>query len=305
MKSTAAIIIVLVLLKLYLLGRAPDAPTRPTSTAGQWAVDLAAALGNPAPSADLLALLVAWQRAEGSAAAYNPLATTQPWQGATCFNTSPCVKNYLSYEDGIAATVATLQSGHTGYAEIIEGIRSNNPDLVLYGIAASPWGTSATLTARVYQEERAAPAGLVQSAPIVITNDACGWNVASALLASDAALVDVVIQPGAVWSFNAAMGDPEQAGYATCAGVPGGSWCNLAARYAQVARALGARLTFLRHGVDLGAGPENDVLIWNIGGLPGFEGGRQDLLIENTTARPMRLWAALDGEQVLIVGRME
>jgi hypothetical protein len=97
-------------------------------------------------------VLVAWQRAEGSAAAYNPLATTEDWPGATCFNARPCVKNYPSYDDGLAATVQTLASDHPGYAEIVHGIQTNNPDLVLAGIAVSPWGTSAVLAAEVYQE---------------------------------------------------------------------------------------------------------------------------------------------------------
>lgn len=55
-------------------------------------------------------LLAAWAQAEGGTAAYNPLNTTQPWPGATNYNTAG-VKNYPSAAAGIAATAATLNNG--------------------------------------------------------------------------------------------------------------------------------------------------------------------------------------------------
>lgn len=129
-------------------------PVVPTNDRERFAVDLAAALGNSAPTPELLALLVAWQQGEGTASTFNPLATTQDWPGATIYN-SVGVKNYASYQDGIAATVKTLSYGYAGYADIVAGIKANDPALALRGLYASPWGTSATLVEQVYHERLA------------------------------------------------------------------------------------------------------------------------------------------------------
>lgn len=78
---------------------------------------------------------------------------------------------------------------------------------------------------------------------------------------------------------------------------------NLAARYAQVARALGLTPIFEDHGVgDLGGGPENSVAIWNVGGQAGSAGDAQDLEITNTTGAAVTFRARVDGEQVVIEG---
>lgn len=52
----------------------------------------------------------AWARAEGGTARFNPFNTTEPWPGASEYNTAG-VKNYPSAQAGIAATVATLRNG--------------------------------------------------------------------------------------------------------------------------------------------------------------------------------------------------
>lgn len=143
--------------------------------------------------------------------------------------------------------------------------------------------------------------GSFVSTPIAIGNDDCGWNVAVALDANSAALQRVTLQPGQTFSFNATMGNPELLDYRSCSGVPGGNWCNLAARYAQVARAKGLPLQFLHHNVDLGAGIENDVLIWNIDGQPGFDEGRQDLLITNTTNNVVMLQTQQQDNAVVVI----
>lgn len=66
-------------------------------------------------------LLGAWARAEGGTAAFNPLNTTQPWPGATPYN-SVGVRNYPSAPAGIAATAATLVNGH--YSGIVDDLRA-------------------------------------------------------------------------------------------------------------------------------------------------------------------------------------
>ena len=75
-------------------------PVIVSSSKERFAVDLSTALGNPQPSSDMVRWLVAWQQAEGTQAAYNPLATSQAMAGATVFN-SHGVKEYVSYSDGV------------------------------------------------------------------------------------------------------------------------------------------------------------------------------------------------------------
>jgi hypothetical protein len=75
-----------------------------TTDRERWAHDFLTRLGMPV-TAENVKLMVAWQKAEGTRAANNPLATTQGMPGATRFN-SVGVKNYLSYDDGIAANIA-------------------------------------------------------------------------------------------------------------------------------------------------------------------------------------------------------
>lgn len=96
------------------------------------------ALGMPLTQQDLTAMS-AWAKAEGTAASFNPIATTQSAPGATNFN-SVGVKNYTSYQDGIAATVQTLNNGK--YGPTLAALQTgNNADAVAQAVANSPWGT--------------------------------------------------------------------------------------------------------------------------------------------------------------------
>jgi cell wall-associated NlpC family hydrolase len=128
------------------IGRSQQAAVVPSS---QWAVDLASALGNSRPTSDMVAFLAAWHQAEGGSAANNWLNTTLSWDGATDYN-SVGVKNFQTYEDGIAATVQTLQADYPGYADIREGIVTNDPERALRGLYASPWGTNAALVDQLF-----------------------------------------------------------------------------------------------------------------------------------------------------------
>lgn len=94
-------------------------------------------LGIPLTGENIRAM-EAWMQAEGTSAANNPLATTQPWNGATNFN-SVGVKNYQTADDGVSATVATLKNGY--YPNILSALRSGTAVDVGQAIAASPWGT--------------------------------------------------------------------------------------------------------------------------------------------------------------------
>jgi hypothetical protein len=121
--------------------------TMPTSTgtnrAGvgsvQWARDFLSRLGMP-ETADNVRAITAWEQAEGTAAHFNPLATTQSgFAGETGFN-SVGVKNYASYEDGLSANVKAITNGL--YGNILAALRAgNNAMAVGQAIADSPWGT--------------------------------------------------------------------------------------------------------------------------------------------------------------------
>lgn len=69
-----------------------------------------------------LVVLVAWQVAEFTRAAWNPLATTYPMPGATDYN-SHGVKNYVSLEQGLEATKRTLLLSSHGYEDILAALR--------------------------------------------------------------------------------------------------------------------------------------------------------------------------------------
>jgi hypothetical protein len=151
------------------------------------------------------------------------------------------VRNYPDYETGIQATARTLTNGY--YPRTLAGLQSNAPmvddgEMGVWGTGGE--GIRAQLAIAPENGAHEATGGIVSN-PIAIAADDCGWNVAAALEANGGALQSVRLAPGDTFSFNATMGDPASIDYRTCAGVPGGNWCNLAARYAQVARALGTR----------------------------------------------------------------
>jgi hypothetical protein len=107
---------------------------------GAWAVALLEALQAPACQSNLTSL-VAWQTAENTTAGWNPLATTLPASGATQYN-SAGVRNYSSLEDGIQATVDTLDQGYytQGYGWIEYRLRTcATPIVTVKAINASNW----------------------------------------------------------------------------------------------------------------------------------------------------------------------
>lgn len=89
--------------------------------------------------------LVAWETAEGTAAKFNPLATTWDMPNDSMFN-SVGVRNYATLKDGLKATWLTLEKGQAsfGYAGIVEALEENFPALaILQAVADSAWGTGA------------------------------------------------------------------------------------------------------------------------------------------------------------------
>jgi hypothetical protein len=114
-------------------------------TRGAWSTDFLAALGNQSPSQQTVNLVSAWTKQEGTKARYNPLATTLKYNGSTNFNNlggGSGVQNYQTRTDGIQASVMTLRGKHAGYADIVRGLSTNDTELALRGMYASPWGSN-------------------------------------------------------------------------------------------------------------------------------------------------------------------
>jgi hypothetical protein len=86
--------------------------------------------------------IMSWEAAEGGAwnggARYNPLNTTEPMSGATNFN-SVGVKNYTSWEQGLNATVKTLENGY--YTDILNALSIGGTGDFGVTVGESPWGT--------------------------------------------------------------------------------------------------------------------------------------------------------------------
>ncbi|GIU88537.1 MAG: hypothetical protein KatS3mg009_3052 [Acidimicrobiia bacterium] len=137
-------------------GSAPEA-TGTRNAAGvdpvRWAHDFLERLGMPRTAENVRAV-VAWQQAEGTRARFNPLATTQGgFEGATRFN-SVGVKNYASYEDGLAANVRAITNGR--YGAILDALRRGDSAMaVAEAIRSSPWG-SGDLVVRILREQEQA-----------------------------------------------------------------------------------------------------------------------------------------------------
>lgn len=130
---------------------ASTAPSGTLNAAGvdpaQWSRDFLERLGMPVTSENMR-VMNAWQQAEGTRARFNPLATTQNWNGATQFN-SVGVKNFATYEDGLAANLKVINNGR--YGNILDALRAGtSAEAVARAIAASPWGTG-ELVLRILQ----------------------------------------------------------------------------------------------------------------------------------------------------------
>ena len=120
--------------------RADPAITGAGETFGNWAALLLSELGAPR-CRDNLRALVAWQVAEGTAAAHNPLATTHSMPGSTAFN-SVGVRNFPSVEVGLQATVETLRLpvASYGYDAILSNLAHCAPaTTTATAINASSW----------------------------------------------------------------------------------------------------------------------------------------------------------------------
>ena len=100
----------------------------------------------------------AWAQSESATARWNPWATTARMPGSTTTRNpngtlnSAGVQDYLSWEQGVQATVKTLLNGR--YGPLVAAMRSGKSSLAMaLALKASPWGTGA-LAERIIRSGR-------------------------------------------------------------------------------------------------------------------------------------------------------
>lgn len=106
----------------------------------QWAALFLPRISAPVCRENVIAV-VAWAAQEDTTAGWNPLATTYRMAGSRRFNGAG-VQNYMSLDQGLQATVLTLQRGTTvyGYAPIVDALRRcADPMETAQAINASRW----------------------------------------------------------------------------------------------------------------------------------------------------------------------
>ena len=107
-----------------------------------WARKFLTKIGKPLTPSNVKAVTT-WMAYEGghwkNTAHYNPLNTTQPSPGATSMNYVG-VKSYQSWDQGLQATVDTINNGR--YQAILSALsQGDNAQAVLQAVNKSPWGT--------------------------------------------------------------------------------------------------------------------------------------------------------------------
>ncbi|HVL80191.1 MAG TPA: hypothetical protein VM840_01195 [Actinomycetota bacterium] len=105
---------------------------------GEWAGHFLRHMGAPVTRSNQV-VVVAWQAAEYTKATWNPLATSYHMPGATVFN-SHGVRNYVSLEQGVHASVATLRRPNRGYEPVVAAFMAGNDAMATArAINASMW----------------------------------------------------------------------------------------------------------------------------------------------------------------------
>lgn len=128
-------------------------------TRGAFAAAVMRELGVPRSLHNRRAFM-AWYQTEGGEAKFNPANTTEDAPGATIYNWVG-VKNYLSAEQGIEASVRTFRGKGHGYERILRCLHTNAPAArTLLAIGASDWGTGGSLAMTIRGELARIPAYL-------------------------------------------------------------------------------------------------------------------------------------------------
>lgn len=116
-------------------------------TRQQFAVNLLQSLGIQ-PNSQNVPAIIAWEQAEGSNAANNPLDTSLTWPGSYPLpGNRDNVQQYPSYQAGVQATAATLQEPR--YASIDNALAHGSYAQIIQAIGSSHWGTNPQTLAEV------------------------------------------------------------------------------------------------------------------------------------------------------------
>jgi hypothetical protein len=111
-------------------------------------------------------------------------------------------------------------------------------------------------------------------------------------------LATVTVQPGQTWSFNETVGHPDMYPLITAGGVYGGGWCDIASRYAEIARFLNWPREFQLHSTPLlEVERQDNVSIWN---EDGSKTQSQDLRITNTSSFPVTFTLTMTQDQFTV-----
>ena len=122
-------------------------PLTKTTTDDEFYKSILKGIGAPITDENMK-FFYAWRQAEGGKARNNPFNTTQSKPGSTFYNclkkgVSGCksgVRNYLSSQDVIDATVRTIKNGR--YQNIINSLKSaDSAEKSALALKSSPWGT--------------------------------------------------------------------------------------------------------------------------------------------------------------------
>jgi hypothetical protein len=122
-----------------------------------------------------------------------------------------------------------------------------------------------------------------------------GVNIRSAINSTKAFQGELVLPPGADWSFNGTWLIDENT-LVVC-GVYGGGVCSLAAGYSNAARHIGLVTVYHHHGIifEPGLDYEDQTAIWSSG-----KRGGQDLVLKNTTNRTAHLLPQIVGGNLVV-----
>lgn len=118
-------------------------------------------LQKPTTDHNVIAVLT-WIRSEFGRSApipahFNPLATTEDLEPNTKYN-DVGVRNFVTFDQGVRATVETLENGARGYAAILGAFeKGDDPRDVINAVRASAWGShpSDSMLAYVLNNEAA------------------------------------------------------------------------------------------------------------------------------------------------------
>ncbi len=116
-----------------------DALKQAQNTRGAFAEAILRGIGAPVSDMNMRSML-AWMTGENTKAAFNPLATTRTgFDDAGDFN-SAGVRNFKNFEQGVEATLETLNLGY--YKDVVAALQQGTTPYELQQlVVASPWGT--------------------------------------------------------------------------------------------------------------------------------------------------------------------